>query len=111
MRKRFVGEVGERRPPPESESFAQPLRSLLGRRLVRLLHDRLEAREIEFIRRDADQVPRLLRDDGLVWSERLAELRDVVLQRIGGCPGRLCAPELVDQPVCRDNLVRTREEE
>ena len=25
--------------------------------------------------------------------------------------GRLCAPELVDEPVCRDDLVRTREQE
>ena len=35
----------------------------------------------------------------------------MVLQRVGGCPGRLCAPELVDEPVCRDDLVRTREKE
>ena len=35
----------------------------------------------------------------------------MVLQRVGGCPGRLGAPELVDEPVCRDDLVRTREQE
>jgi len=46
-----------------------------------------------------------------VWGERLAELRDVVLQRVGGCPGRLSAPERVDEPVCRNDLVRTREKE
>ena len=35
----------------------------------------------------------------------------MVLQRVGGGSGRLCAPELVDEPVCRDDLVRTREQE
>ena len=35
----------------------------------------------------------------------------MVLQRVGGCPGRLRAPELVDEPVCRDDFVRTREQE
>ena len=35
----------------------------------------------------------------------------MVLQRVGGCPGRLRAPELVDEPVCRDDLVRAREKE
>ena len=32
LRERLVGEVGERRPAPEVESFAQPLRRQLGRR-------------------------------------------------------------------------------
>ena len=35
----------------------------------------------------------------------------MVLQRVGCCPGRLCAPELVDEPVRRDDLVRTGEKE
>ena len=35
----------------------------------------------------------------------------MVLQRVGGAFGRLCAPELVDEPVRRDDLVRTREQE
>ena len=35
----------------------------------------------------------------------------MVLQRVGRRPGRLCAPELVDQPVGRDDLVRAREQQ
>ena len=111
LRERFVGEVGERRPAPEIESFAQSLRRKAGRRLLRLLDQHLEAEQVELVRADADHVARLLRDDRVVRGECLAELGDVVLQRVGGCPGRLRAPELVDEPVRRDDLVRMRQKE
>src|SRR5580765_235288 len=35
----------------------------------------------------------------------------MVLQRVGGCPVRPRSPELVDEPVRLDDLVRTREQE
>ena len=74
LRERFVREVGERRSAPEVESFAKPSRGQLGRRLLRLLHQQLEAEHVELVRTDADHVARLLRDDHVVRSERLAEL-------------------------------------
>ena len=45
-----------------------------GAARLRLLDQRLEAEQVELVRADADQVTRLLRDDRLVRSERLAEL-------------------------------------
>jgi hypothetical protein len=33
-------------------------------------------------------------------------LRDVKLERVRGSPGRLRSPELVDEAIARDNLVR-----
>jgi hypothetical protein len=74
LRERLVGEIGERRPPPESESFAQHARGQVGRRLPRLLHQQLEAEQVELVRPDADHISRLLRNDRLVRSERLAQL-------------------------------------
>src|SRR5262245_41175574 len=74
LRKRFVSEVGERRPAPEIESLVKPLRGQLGRSPLRLLHEPLEAEQIELVRTDADQIPRLLCDDHVVRCEGLAEL-------------------------------------
>ena len=45
-----------------------------GVSLSRLLDQQLEAEQVELVRTDADHVARLLRDDRLVGSERLAEL-------------------------------------
>ena len=74
LRERLLGEVGKRRPAPKVESFAQPLRRRLGRHPLRLLDEQLEAEQVELVWTDADQVTRLLRDNRLVRSERLAEL-------------------------------------
>ena len=67
-------ELGERRSAPEVESFAKPSRGQLGLSLSRLLHQQLEAEHVELVRTDSDHVARLLRDDHVVGSERLAEL-------------------------------------
>jgi hypothetical protein len=111
LRERLVREFGERRPAPKIESIAQSLRRELGRRLLRVPDQRLEAKQVELVRADADQVTGLLRGNRVVGSQRFTELRDVVLQRVGGGPGRMRSPELVDEPVCRDDLVRTGEKE
>ena len=74
LRERFVREVGERRSAPEVESFAKQSCGQLGRGLSRLLDQQLEAEHVELVRTDADHVARLLRDDHVVRSKRLAEL-------------------------------------
>ena len=71
---RFVDEVGERRPAPEIEGIAKAPRGQLGRLPLRLLHQHLEAEQVELVRADADHVTRFLRDDRLARSECLAEL-------------------------------------
>ena len=111
LRERLVSEVGKRWTAPEVESFAKSSRRQLGRGLLRLLHQPLEAEQVELVRTDADHVTRLLGDDRLAGSERLAELGDVVLERVRGRLGRLRSPELVDEPAGRDDLVRAREQQ
>jgi hypothetical protein len=44
-------------------------------------------------------------------AEHLPELRHAHLQRRDAGSGRLDAPELIDQPVARDDLVRMQEQE
>jgi hypothetical protein len=54
---------------------------------------------------DPQDIPGRLRQEQ-VGADRLAQARDVVLER-GGCGlGGVRAPDFVDQPVARDRLVR-----
>ena len=109
LRERLVSELGERWTSPEIESLAKSSRRQLGRGVLRLLHQPLEAEQVELVRTDADHVARLLGDDRLAGSERLTELGNVVLERVRGRLGRLRSPKLVDEPAGRDDLVRARE--
>jgi hypothetical protein len=106
-----VCEIGQRRPAPEAECVAEESRREFGRRLLRLREQPLEAEQVELVRPYSDQIARLLRDDDFAWRKRLAQLGDVVLERILRGLGRLRTPELVDQSVGRDDLVRAGEQQ
>ncbi len=103
LRERLIGEIGERGTAPERERLAERVPTAL-------LGEALEALEIELARLDPDQVPRRLGDDA-VGTEQLAQLRDVVLEGIGGRLRRPVALEVVDPPVGRDDLVRAGEKD
>lgn len=45
------------------------------------------------------------------WLERLAEMRDVALEHVHRRLWRRVAPDLIDQPVGRDDLIRVQEEQ
>ena len=116
LRERLVREVGERRTAPERERVAELHRGLRGvaalEVAIGLGHQPLEALQVELVRPDVDDVARRPGHDRLpACAERLAQLRDAYLER--GRPGfrRLIAPELVDQAVAGDDLVRVQEEE
>src|SRR5262249_56843039 len=102
-RERFVREVRKRRAAPEAERLVQRLR-------VAPLEKPLEALEVELAGLDLDGVAGGSRDDPLC-AEELAQLRDVVLDRVASGAGRLSAPQLVDQAIGRDDLVRPREQQ
>jgi hypothetical protein len=107
---RLVGEVGKCGAAPEGESVSQKSRRDLRRGVTCSREKALELLQIELVRPDLDHVARFLRSDRLAWGKRLAQTRDVVLERVGGAARRLRSPELVDQPVAGDDLVRTREQ-
>ena len=109
----LVGEVRERRAPPQRQRVAQPLRRVgrqaAGEQAPPLVHQPLESVEIELVGLDPDDVAgRSGRQH--VLRKRLAKSRDVDPQRGGGALGRVLAPELVDQPVSGNDLVGVEEE-
>ena len=74
LRKRLEGEVGKRRTPPERKRLAQ-------RPDVVTCEQSLEPLEIQLPGLDLDLVAGRARDDSF-GSERLPQLRDVVLDRV-----------------------------
>jgi hypothetical protein len=106
---RLEREVLERRPPPERQRGAQLLGPLVRRGATRFRGQALKAREVESLGVDAQDVAGRLRDDQLC-ADRLAEPRDVVLQRRARRLRWLRPPDLVDQPVGRDDLVRVQQQ-
>ena len=75
-----------------------------------LLAEPLEARHVELVRIDTEHIPRRSRQHPIV-TDRLAQMRDVDVERLR-CARRLAlAPEVVPQPFCRDDLVRVQEQD
>ena len=105
-----VVEVGERRAAPQAQCLLQQLGRAFGVETARVGDELLEPLEIEAAGLDAGEVAGRLRDDR-VAADRLPELRDVNLERRRGGVGRRSAPELVDQPVARDDAVRVQQQE
>ena len=101
---RLEREVLERRPPPERERGAELLCPLARLGPTCFRREPLEARQVELLRVDAQQISGGLGDDQL-RTDRLSQPRDVVLQ--GGAGGLRWGrpPDLVNQPVGRDDLV------
>ena len=110
---RLEGEVRERRAAPERKRLAERPRRRLGiagpeppRALLREL---LESAQVDLGRAGDEDVAGLPGHDRL-GPEHLAELRDVDLDHVRRGLGRPLAPEVVDQPVDGDELVRAQEQ-
>ena len=99
-----IVEIGERRTAPEGECLAQPLGGDVGFAAVCFLDELREALGIERARLGAHQVARSLRHDR-VAPEGLPQLGYVDLECGRGRVGRRPVPELVDQPVPRDDPI------
>ena len=117
-----IGDVGERLAPPERQGGPQPRGSPLRipRRegVAALLGQPLEPFEIELLGVEIQQIAggtgdqdpsRLTRP--APRFEHLAKLGDVNLKGLGRRRGCLPAPQLIDQAIARDHLVRVEEEQ
>jgi len=103
-----VVEVGERRAAPQAQCLPQKLGGAFGVETAGVGDELLEALEIEAAGLDAGEVAGRLRDDR-VAAEGLPKLGDVNLERRRGGVGRRPVPELVDQPVARNDAVRMQQ--
>ena len=102
-------EILERCAAPQCERGAQQLDASRRRRRLRFCDEPFEPREIERLRVDAQHVARGIVPDSL-GADRLPETRDRVLERRGCRPRCRFAPELVDQTIARDGLVRVQQQ-
>jgi hypothetical protein len=70
----------------------------------------LEAKQVDLIRVDPDQVSRLLRQDQTSHAVQLPQLRDVVLKRVRRGRRRPRRPQRIDQAVDRHSTVWREQE-
>ena len=112
---RLEGQVGERRPAPQRECFAQDRGRTVGvpggQRAAAVLDQPLEALGVELARLHADPVARRRRRHDLAVAERLAQTRDVHLHGAHRAARRLLAPQRERQPLRADRLVGVEEED
>ena len=99
--------VGERAPTPQREGLCERVAGtsrVAGRECgAPLGHELLEPIEVELTRSDSDLVAPAMREQHAV-TERLAQVRYIPLQGLGGRSGRALAPELIDQSLARHGL-------
>jgi hypothetical protein len=108
LREGLVGEVGQRRSAPERECLLEPRRRS-GRLLVAgLLDEGLEARRVERV--DPQGVAGRLSNQCAV-AEHPSQPRDVALNVLRRGRRRPLSPELVDEPVDRDDLAGAQEQD
>jgi hypothetical protein len=128
LRERLVGEVRQRRTPPQPQRLAQNPRGLPGvpsrQRVAPVVNQRAEAIKIELARRDAKEVAMPTShqcpvdrgvaigsgSDGAVGTERLAQPRDLRLQGLRRSRRRSLAPQIVDQTVDGDDLASAQQQ-
>ena len=110
LRPRLVGELDQRLSSPERKRLPQQPARLDRGRGPRVTDELLETEQIE---RPGIGMELVRRGDGpdQVAAERPAELRDVGLEHLR-CRGRRPAgPDLLDQAIARDRLVRPKKED
>ena len=110
LREWLVGEIRERAAPPEGKRLVEQLGAPAPGGLARACNQSLESFEVERARFRSQQVARRMGLDD-VAPEGPAELRHRVVHRLRGGLRRPFAVELVDQPLGREELVRTQQKE
>ena len=109
----LLGEVGQRRPPPQRDGLQQQLARgdavPLGHRGVRAPQETREPERVELRLTDPEDVSRRLGQKKSV-PERLAQPRHVHLDHVAGAGRGRLAPDLPDQTVARDHLVRGQQQ-
>ena len=83
--------------------------SVAGReRCPSLMAEANELEEVDAVRIDEEPVTRRCRLER-AFGQKLSQLRDVDLDRVPRCLGRVLSPQGVDQAVARDDAIRAHE--
>ena len=118
LRERLVREVRQWRPAPQRERLAQPVAA--ARRIpvchqpTAVREQALEPDDVDVVGTDLGDVAVAARQHHLTVGGRLqllAQLRDVHVQALGRRRRRPLAPQLVDQALRRDHLVRVHQQQ
>jgi hypothetical protein len=100
---------------PERERSAESIGRAAGRVPgeggLALLDEAREPTSIELIGRDVDRIARPASHDRRIVAEHGSEARDVRADRCGAAFRRFAGPELVDEPVGRDDLARLQQQQ
>ena len=108
-------ELGERLAAPQCQRHAQDRGGLLGlavgHRPAGLLDELLEALGVELAIAHAQRVAGLGRREDVRIAERLAQARDVHLDRLHGAARRVLAPQRERQPLGAHRLVGVQEQD
>ena len=114
LSERLVGEVSQRRPPPQPQRIAQEAgggRGISpGQRLAALDGQTLELVGIELTRRQLELIATAPGVHHAI-TQRPAQMKDITLERLGGSRGRSLAPQLVDQPLAGYHLTAVQEQD
>ena len=116
---RLISEVTERGPTPHRQRTLERRGRPLGaaRRQLRpsLCYQPLEAMHVQPLRIELELVTVVARDQQAIGTvavgERLAQSGDVDLECLGGRRRRSSAPQLLDQPIGAQRLVRVQQEQ
>src|SRR6266511_4143025 len=118
--KLLVEEVGKRGTAPERERCPAPLhrgsRIAIRQQSPALGRQLSETFCVELVSSNLEDVSRRPRDEQFVLAarasglERLAQMRDIALEHVGGRVRRRCAPQLIDHLVRRKDLVWVEQE-
>jgi hypothetical protein len=115
---RLVGKVGKRLTPPQLEGLAEnrgsrPMGAPI-QGLTALLQQSLEALSVELFGRHTEHITRLAALDRR-WAIRLLqdlpEPGDIRLDHVQGSAGRVFPPEILDEAIRGNDLVRMNEED
>ena len=108
--KSLVGEIGERGPAPQPERLPQLVRRALRRSAGGLGRESLETRHVGLVRFEVKHVAARTRGHAS-GVEHLAQPRDLDLDVLRSLRRRRAAPDLIDELVGRDELVRVHQED
>ena len=110
LRERLVSQVRERRPAPECKRVPKLARGRARVAPPRLIRQPLEAGQVELGRLDLEHVAGCPCSEPPI-AELLAQPGDVDLDALGTGGRRGGPPQLVDQAVSRDELVRLEQKD